>query len=483
MESGPRRADFLIGVPLCFVVTYAVLFSHRQPQQAAIALLTMLAGFSCVCALALFLKKRAFQAGWAELRLKRFGTADLDAIRQLAEDYAKLCEARDAAQASVNAKSAAADTLYNSLSSNEQGILLEVRRFAPAAFDIPTADQLLRGCAVRRKELAEAETAAREARMRYELQVEQAPAPRHAGGGCPRPVRSREAISTELDRVRAALAGGPLLRGPSGRPAPRRGRSRGAAGLCRGPGCPKGAAGNGVQRLRLAMEALEGANTALQNRFSPALGRRAAGDFSRLTDNRYAGVVLDRSFRPRQSLWETRCSGMPPCSPPARWTSCIWRCAWRSVSWCCRRRSRCPSVITATGIQLMTVNLLLEHETDPVIWRGPVIGGVVQQFWGDVLWQDVDYMFVDMPPGTGDVALNVFQSLPVDGVIIVASPPRRPRATTSRAASIRAIFSPTPIRRRSRCSSPRSGSVPRTRSLSSTTSWPTAKPCGACAIS
>ena len=75
-----------------------------------------------------------------------------------------------------------------------------------------------------------------------------------------------------------------------------------------------------------------------------------------------------------------------------------------------------------TGIQLMSVNLLLEHETDPVIWRGPVIGGVVQQFWSDVLWDDVDYMFVDMPPGTGDVALNVFQSLPVDGVIIVASP-------------------------------------------------------------
>ena len=79
-------------------------------------------------------------------------------------------------------------------------------------------------------------------------------------------------------------------------------------------------------------------------------------------------------------------------------------------------------VITGTGIQLMSVNLLLEHETDPVIWRGPVIGGVVQQFWGDVLWNDVDYMFVDMPPGTGDVALNVFQTLPVDGVIIVASP-------------------------------------------------------------
>ena len=70
----------------------------------------------------------------------------------------------------------------------------------------------------------------------------------------------------------------------------------------------------------------------------------------------------------------------------------------------------------------MSVNLLLEHETDPVIWRGPVIGGVVQQFWGDTLWNDVDYMFVDMPPGTGDVALTVFQSIPVDGIVIVASP-------------------------------------------------------------
>ena len=79
-------------------------------------------------------------------------------------------------------------------------------------------------------------------------------------------------------------------------------------------------------------------------------------------------------------------------------------------------------VESRTGIQLMSVNLLLEHETDPVIWRGPVIGGVVQQFWSDVIWEDVDYMFVDMPPGTGDVALNVFQSLPVDGIIIVTTP-------------------------------------------------------------
>ena len=78
-------------------------------------------------------------------------------------------------------------------------------------------------------------------------------------------------------------------------------------------------------------------------------------------------------------------------------------------------------VTTATGIQLMSVNLLLEHETDPVIWRGPVIGGVVQQFWTDVAW-DVDYLFVDMPPGTGDVPLSVFQSIALDGIIVVTSP-------------------------------------------------------------
>lgn len=79
-------------------------------------------------------------------------------------------------------------------------------------------------------------------------------------------------------------------------------------------------------------------------------------------------------------------------------------------------------VRTMNGIQVMSANLLLDHATDPVIWRGPVIAGAVKQFWGETLWKDIDYMFVDMPPGTGDVPLTVFQSLPVDGIIIVASP-------------------------------------------------------------
>lgn len=77
---------------------------------------------------------------------------------------------------------------------------------------------------------------------------------------------------------------------------------------------------------------------------------------------------------------------------------------------------------TKTGIDVMSINLLLENDTDPVVWRGPVIAGTVKQFWTDVIWDDVDFMFVDMPPGTGDVPLTVFQSIPLDGIIIVASP-------------------------------------------------------------
>ena len=78
--------------------------------------------------------------------------------------------------------------------------------------------------------------------------------------------------------------------------------------------------------------------------------------------------------------------------------------------------------VTATDIKVMSLNLLTENETDPVIWRGPVIGGVVEQFWTDVFWGDLDVLFIDMPPGTGDVPLTVFQTLPVDGIIVVTSP-------------------------------------------------------------
>ncbi len=74
------------------------------------------------------------------------------------------------------------------------------------------------------------------------------------------------------------------------------------------------------------------------------------------------------------------------------------------------------------GISIMSINLLLENTTDPVVWRGPLVGGAVKQFWTDIIWEDIDYMFIDMPPGTGDVPLTVFQSIPVDGIVVVTSP-------------------------------------------------------------
>ena len=93
-------------------------------------------------------------------------------------------------------------------------------------------------------------------------------------------------------------------------------------------------------------------------------------------------------------------------------------------------------VVTDSGIQLMSMNFLLENENDPVVWRGPVISGAVQQFWTDVVWNDVDFMFVDMPPGTGDVPLTVFQSLPIDGIIVVSSPQQLVRVIVEKAVKM-----------------------------------------------
>ena len=93
-------------------------------------------------------------------------------------------------------------------------------------------------------------------------------------------------------------------------------------------------------------------------------------------------------------------------------------------------------VVTDSGIQLMSMNFLLQNETDPVIWRGPVIAGAVKQFWTDVVWKDVDFMFVDMPPGTGDVPLTIFQSLPIDGIIVVSSPQQLVRVIVEKAVNM-----------------------------------------------
>ena len=95
---------------------------------------------------------------------------------------------------------------------------------------------------------------------------------------------------------------------------------------------------------------------------------------------------------------------------------------------------------TKTGIEVMSVNLLVEDETKPVVWRGPVIAGTVKQFWSEVVWNDVDYMFVDMPPGTGDVPLTVFQSLPLDGIVIVSSPQELVSMIVEKAVNMAALM-------------------------------------------
>lgn len=97
--------------------------------------------------------------------------------------------------------------------------------------------------------------------------------------------------------------------------------------------------------------------------------------------------------------------------------------------------------VSAKGTKIMSLNLLVEHETDPVVWRGPVIAGMVKQFWTDVIWGDVDFMFVDMPPGTGDVPLTVFQSIPLDGIIVVASPQELVSMIVEKAVNMAAMMS------------------------------------------
>lgn len=273
------------------VGVYAALRAYGPAAMAAAAVLLALTGLAVWA-----LVRRGTRSARNAALLKRFGTADTAAIAALAEEYSALLTAREAAQAAASGKSAAADSLYASLSSNEQGILLEVRRFAPTAFDIPAADTQLRQCAVRRRELAEAETAAREARLRYEVRQQQAPAPADSPESVTPPSRSRDAVTAEWEGVQAALS------------AARSAADR-LAGQLHAVGDPVVLDAQaqllteqitGLEAeytaLRLAMDTLDSANTALQNRFSPALGRRAAEIFGALTENRYRGVVLDRSF-------------------------------------------------------------------------------------------------------------------------------------------------------------------------------------------
>ena len=210
--------------------------------------------------------------------------------------YTALYRAAEEARVEANRRSATAEALYNTLSSNEQAILLEIRRFAPNAFDSSTADSLLRGCAVRRQELAKAEAAAREARMRLDLLAQKAPPPPDDSTPPEPPARRREAVTSELAAVRANLAtacsAADRLTGQLhavGDPVALRSED---ARLEEEVAALEGE----YESIRLAMDALESAHATLQNRFSPELGRRAAEIFSALTDGKYSGVVLDRAF-------------------------------------------------------------------------------------------------------------------------------------------------------------------------------------------
>jgi len=230
--------------------------------------------------------------------LRALGTDTQEELNAALEHYLKLYAAFESAQADLNARSAAAEALHSTLSSNEQAILLEIRRFAPTAFDIPTADALLRECAVRRRQLTEAEAAAEKARMYHQL-LQQEPLPAKAAALDPHmapPERDKSAISAELAQICGELA---QARSSADR----------LSGQLRATGDPMVLTSSAEQlqqqlttleaeytAIRLAMDALEHANTTIQNRFSPELGRRTAEIFGELTDGRYSGVVLDRSF-------------------------------------------------------------------------------------------------------------------------------------------------------------------------------------------
>lgn len=228
--------------------------------------------------------------------LAAFHATSPEHLNQLLEAYLNMCADRDAAQAEADRRAATADALHSTLSSNEQGILLEVRRFAPTAYSIPAADTLLRSCAQRRQELIRAENAARENTLRSSILRQQIPnTPDNSPLSTP-PSGSREQLAQQLEQTRSALA---AARSTSD-------RLSGRLHAMGDPAVLESAIAAAEQEytqldaeyqaLQLAIEALDDANTALQNRFSPALGRRATEIFSQLTEGRYSSVILDRHF-------------------------------------------------------------------------------------------------------------------------------------------------------------------------------------------
>lgn len=291
LEPKPRLPLWaMMAILLPGVLLAVLLYLSRSSLPLSIGGGCGLTGFLLLSAGRMVRKKQArWEERAAELRRRR--NRDLEAYTEL---YLNV----EAARREFSVKSAAAESLAATLSENERNILSEIQRFAPAVFDIASADQALRDCALRRKNLAEAESAAREAGMRYDLLRQQS----SAGGPGEEtltvpPARSRQEILSRQEEVRAELA---AARSASDR----------LAGQLHAIGDPtvlRSSAGHlsgEISRLeqecaalRLAVEALDSANTALQHRFSPALGRRTSEIFRELTGGRYTGAALDRTFR------------------------------------------------------------------------------------------------------------------------------------------------------------------------------------------
>ena len=291
MEPKPRFPLWgMIGLPLIGILFAVLLY---------VILSNPLLSIGCGCGLfglpALFAERltRKKQARWEEraAELRRRRNRDL-------EEYEALYQNLEAARREFTAKSAVAEGSAASISENERNLLSEIRRFAPAVSDIASADQALRDCALRRKSLTEAESAAREARMRFDLLCQQSPpAGEETESLSGPPARPREEVLSCREQVRTELAA-----------------ARSAADRLSGqlhaigdPAVLRSFAGHLTDEiarleqecaaLRLAMEALDSANTALQHRFSPALGRRTSEIFRELTGGRYTGAALDRAFR------------------------------------------------------------------------------------------------------------------------------------------------------------------------------------------
>lgn len=289
----------LIGWPAFFALGAFYWKSLPANSQELIFPVLLVAAAGILFVVSRHMKHTAIRRAQADALLRRFGTSNPEELSALVDTYSSLLSNRNNAQTAAAAAKAAAESLNASLTSNEQAILLEVRRFAPSAFDIPTADQLLRECAVRRKECSGAESAAKEAQLRCEILAqrtspgEYSPEDLHLAiptdGNPETSAQALEDVRSELSDARSEadhLAGKITAAGDSAELDAQEEQLQKQLAVLN----------EEYHSITLALHTLEEANTTLQNRFSPALGRCAAQIFSELTGGHYTGVILDRTL-------------------------------------------------------------------------------------------------------------------------------------------------------------------------------------------